>query len=401
MIYNGGEVDDLPDFYSQECHPLMDFTPEHFTEHVFIRKIAVCFVIAVLGLGALACGITGNQGSEPTTALSSTAAAEGLAKTDETGDDPEAEITALKKADSFTVDPVDSSGPQASAAPLVQAATDGDLDGVLFLLSDGEDPNLARADNGWTPIMGAAFNGHFDVAVALIEAGAIIDRGANDQWTPLMIASQNGHEELVRLLLANGANPRLARSVGWTALHSAVLRGHAGVPQQLIQAGAPIDAADSGFTPLTLAAQEGNDAIIQLLLNSGAEVEGNPSGISPVAIASQNGRISSLELLLSAGADPDRPINGFPPIVSAAQRNQIEVINALVAAGVDLDQGQGDGMTALHWAAYNGNGALVTLLLDLGADRTIQDGHGRYPRDLAVERGHLDIAEQLSLSQTP
>jgi hypothetical protein len=112
MIYNGGEVGDLPDFYSQECHPLMDFTPEYFTEHVPIRKIAVCVVIAVLGLGALACGITGNQGSDPTTALSSTAAAEGLAKTDETGDDPEAEITALKKADSFTVDPVDSSGPQ-------------------------------------------------------------------------------------------------------------------------------------------------------------------------------------------------------------------------------------------------------------------------------------------------
>jgi len=332
------------------------------------------------------------------TSTMTTAPSSGLAKTSE----PESDISALMKDDPSTVDPIDSSGERAEAAPLVQAAANGDLDGVLFLLSDGEDPNLALTKNGWTPLMSAAFNGFTEVAAVLIDAGADVDRGTDDEWTPLMGASQNGYENVVALLLANGANPRIGRSTNWTALHSATFNGHVEVVRQLIMAGAPFEAAENGFTPLTIAAQEGNGAIILLLLNAGAEVEGNAEGSSPTTIASQNGHVSSLEMLLAAGADPDRPSDGYPPIVIAAQRGHAEVIKTLSAADANLDQGQAsDGVTALHWAAYNGDAALVILLLDLGADRTVKDLHGRYPRDIAVERGYLDLAEQLALSGSP
>jgi ankyrin repeat protein len=352
------------------------------------RGILVLVSLAMIITG---CGGTDRQPAD-TQAPSSVS---GLAKTSE----PTGDISSLMKSDPTTVDPIDTSGERAEAAPLVQAAADGDLEGVLFLLSDGEDPNLAHQRDGWTPLMSAAFYGHIEVAEALIEAGANLDRGTDDEWTPLMGASQNGHVEIVKLLLASGANSRVGRSSNWTALHSAVFNGHEEISRLLLEADTPYEAAEKGFTPLALAAQEGQDAIIQLLLNFEADVDGHPGGPSPVAIATQNGHFSSLELLLAPGADPDLARDGFPPIVIAAQRGAAEAINILAAAGANLNLGQSsDGVTALHWAAYNGDETLVILLLELGADRTVQDNHGRYPRDIAVERGYLGIAELLALS---
>lgn len=357
---------------------------------VEVRGILVLFVMALIISGC------DHQDVQPTSTRASSSAS-GLAKTSE----PTGDISSLMKSDPATVDPIDTSGERAQAAPLVQAAADGDLEGVLFLLSDGEDPNVAHQRDGWTPLMSAAFYGHTEVATALIEAGANLDRGTDDEWTPLMGAAQNGHVEIVELLLDSGANSRVGRSSNWTALHSAVFNNHEEISRLLLEAEAPYEAAEKGFTPLALAAQEGHDAIIQLLLNFEADVDGHPGGRSPVASATQNGRLSSLELLLAAGADPDLASDGFPPIVIAAQRGNAEAIRILAVAGADLDMGQSsDGVTALHWAAYNGDEPLVILLLELGADRTVQDKHGRFPRDIAVERGHLGIAELLALSES-
>jgi len=44
----------------------------------------------------------------------------------------------------------------------------------------------------------------------LLNYGADINiQDKEDGWTPLMVAAYNGHVDLVRFLLKNGANPRL------------------------------------------------------------------------------------------------------------------------------------------------------------------------------------------------
>ena len=55
------------------------------------------------------------------------------------------------------------------------------------------------------------------------------------------------------------------------------------------------------------------------------------------------------------------------PIADAAKRDDLDAVRALLANGADVNAAHGDGMTGLHWAALNGNGAIARLLIDAGA----------------------------------
>ncbi len=69
----------------------------------------------------------------------------------------------------------------------------------------------------------------------------------------------------------------------------------------------------------------------------------------------------------------------------AAQGNP-ETVSSFIMKhpGLNINsKGPTSGRTALHWAAMKGNSAVVTLLLDLGADKNIKDLAGFTPTDLA------------------
>jgi ankyrin repeat protein len=69
----------------------------------------------------------------------------------------------------------------------------------------------------------------------------------------------------------------------------------------------------------------------------------------------------ALALLVGAGGPPDAPI------ADAAMRGDLEAVRTLVRSGADVNEAQGDGMTALHWAADRGDVQLANLLLFAGA----------------------------------
>ena len=58
------------------------------------------------------------------------------------------------------------------------------------------------------------------------------------------------------------------------------------------------------------------------------------------------------------------------PVADAARRGDLETVRALLTENADVNAPLGDGMTALHWAAYRGNEPLVELLLEAGASTT-------------------------------
>ena len=58
------------------------------------------------------------------------------------------------------------------------------------------------------------------------------------------------------------------------------------------------------------------------------------------------------------------------PVADAARRGDLEAVRALLTDDADVNAPLGDGMTALHWAAYRGNEPLVELLLEAGASTT-------------------------------
>ena len=60
------------------------------------------------------------------------------------------------------------------------------------------------------------------------------------------------------------------------------------------------------------------------------------------------------------------------PVADAAMRGDWDGVRTLVGQGADVNLAQGDGMTALHWAAVHDRAELVTFLAD--ADASLETG---------------------------
>ena len=84
------------------------------------------------------------------------------------------------------------------------------------------------------------------------------------------------------------------------------------------------------------------------------------------------------------------------PVADAAMRGEVEAVRALLEAGADVNTAQGDGMTALHWAAEAGDVELVGLLLYAGAHVQGVTRIGDYtPLHLASKAGNGQVVAQL------
>lgn len=60
------------------------------------------------------------------------------------------------------------------------------------------------ADSFESPLTLAACGGHVELANLLIDRGANLEEVNDEGYTPLMEAAREGHEEMVALLLAHG-----------------------------------------------------------------------------------------------------------------------------------------------------------------------------------------------------
>lgn len=82
-------------------------------------------------------------------------------------------------------------------------------------------------------------------------------------------------------------------------------------------------------------------------------------------------------------------------VLSAMQRDAAGV-RALLAKGADVNAADGDGTTALHWAAYHGDAGLVTALLDAGAKVAATTRIGAMtPLFMAARNGHAAVVQAL------
>ena len=93
----------------------------------------------------------------------------------------------------------------------------------------------------------------------------------------------------------------------------------------------------------------------------------------------------ALYLTALAGASPSTS-----PVADAAMRADRDGVRALLKQGADVGGAQGDGMTALHWAAERGDVALADMLLYAGANVAAVTRIGQYtPLHLASRAGSV------------
>lgn len=243
--------------------------------------------------------------------------------------------------------------------PLVDAARNGDRDGLRALVQKGANVNAAEAD-GTTALHWASYRDDVESADLLIRAGAGVNAANDLGATPLWTAAQNGSEAMVRRLLSAGANPNAALLAGETPVMVASRAGQPVVVEQLIAKGANVNArAARSQTALMWAVSQKHADVVRVLLAHDADVSARSDAWSQVMAVPPHGYLPYNRTI---------PAGGETALMFAARAGDLASAELLVAAGANVNDADAWGVSATTLAAHSGYGGLVEFLLEKGAD---------------------------------
>jgi ankyrin repeat protein len=221
---------------------------------------------------------------------------------------------------------------------------------------------------------------------------------------------------------------------GYLAPHLAAMEGNTDILEELLEAGAPVNArTHSKETPLHVAAgsYSRNTAVIDLLVRKGADLTATDNGgRTPLFLAAQNHLGEAfVKTLLAAGAPPDarsllaaaerseesmlaliqkgaKPeavdTYGRNALHIAVSRNYQRAADLMIEQGADIDaRDTYYGYTTLHWAINGGHPLMVEKLLDKGADTALRNNQGKTALEYAYERQNGVIAQMIEQRTAP
>ena len=281
---------------------------------------------------------------------------------------------------------------------------------------------------GFTALHYAVRDGHADAARLLLDAGMDINRRTDgDRSSPLVVAAINGQYDIAMTLLARGADPNLASDDGVAPLF-AVLNN-----EWQLRTWYPQPTAGSQQKASYL-------QLLEALLKAGADPDARTvshiwyaayntgrmgvefTGATPFWRAAYALDVDAMRLLVKYGADPSIPTMTFgvakrpndpsglnavppggphvPPFHAAsgvgygtsrvAQQHRHVPDGWMPAAkyfleelGVDVNIRDADGFTALHHAAARGDNEVILYLVKKGADVMAVNRAGQTTVDMA------------------
>jgi uncharacterized protein len=252
---------------------------------------------------------------------------------------------------------------------------------------------------GLTPVMFAARHGALSSLRALIEAGADLDATTPEGFSPIVIALDNLHFDAAKMLVEAGANPN---GGGLFAVVEARNRvNYVGDIQ------VPTGAEDS-LELLELMLSHGADLMDRMpqpLLDRDSRFLAPPPKITDVALirAARSSDIDAMRVLIDGGADPtlhDEARGGMSPMIAVmtgpelpqlieaeprpTEEEAIAAIGFLMDQGVDPATADNAGATVLHMAALRAFPELIRQMAANGADINVVDGEGLTPLDYAL-----------------
>jgi uncharacterized protein len=255
---------------------------------------------------------------------------------------------------------------------------------------------------GLTPVMFAARHGAVSALRELIKAGADVDAKTPEGFSPVVIALDNLHFDAAKVLVEAGAS---ADGGGLFAVVEARNRVNY-VGEYQVPTG-----AESSLDVLALMLAHGaklTDRLPEPLLDRDPRFLPPPPKITDVALirAARSSDVGAMRVLIEGGADPslrDDKRGGINPLVavmtgpelpalieadrSPSEEQAIAAIDFLLDHGVDANISNDSGATALHIAALRNYPGVIRHMAERGVNLDVADREGYTPLDYAL--GHL------------
>ena len=288
---------------------------------------------------------------------------------------------------------------------LMWAAAEGHAPVVDRLINAGADID-ASLYSGFTPMFFAVREGRIEVVHRLLAAGVDVNallvrdkdaqcgwcdgrsaRPVNDGMSPLLLAVRNGHFELALALVDAGADPNDQRT-GFSPIHTVswVRKPDAS------DTGNPSPIGSGNITSLEFVramVKRGTDVNLRLDTAKARPPQTasrlGSEGTTAFLMAADRGDVAYMRLLIELGTDPFLPNVEFTtPLMAAAglgttapleeagtEPEAYEAVQLLLELGADIDAIDENGDTPMHGAAYGNFPTVVELLAENGADPNV------------------------------
>ena len=330
----------------------------------------------------------------------------------------------------------------ASRSDIADAVMKGDTAALRTLIQQKADVSVPQID-GATALHWAVYRDDLESADLLIAAGAKVDAANRAGFTPLIMAALYGNTPMIERLLKAHADVNQHLANGETTVMLAARNGNPQAIKLLVAAGADLNAKERvrGTTALMWAAEQRHPAAVKMLLELGADhrTKSGAAGLPrnymaprvntaavkdaqrryAAAIAAGrtyeqqleyevaqgmkvsigfrgifNARRADLSGPPAAGAPATPPSNAgvAQPPPAAEPPPEADDTDVIVAGLVGSG---GGGLTALVFAAREGDQESATHLLDAGADVNQTTEYGWTPLLTATNNRHYRLAQYL------
>ncbi|HEX2950982.1 MAG TPA: ankyrin repeat domain-containing protein [Armatimonadota bacterium] len=244
------------------------------------------------------------------------------------------------------------------AATIFDAVEQGQLATVKTLVTKYPQAVNVRDTERQTPLMVALTRCETsEIARFLLEKGAAVNVSSRDGSTPLLLAANAGKLDIVKILLGKGVDTHVRDDKGNTFLQQAAASKNIEIVKLALAAGGDVRAAnDANDTPLLAA-----------LGITGDQMESYGDDASTKQFT------NILKLLVEVLPSEDRKAAEAELAKRNTDADQLAIVTLLLDQGADANAVDIHGMTPLLAAAKTGEMSLVTVVLQHGANPLAKD----------------------------
>lgn len=297
---------------------------------------------------------------------------------------------------------------------ILKYAKEGDAGGIQSAYGLGGNINCRDVDGKTPLIIVAGYNDwiHFDTMKVIMGFNPDVNAVDNDGNTAYFYAQQAGNQRGMDLLLEKGADPKKkgeAKKSGGAIESVKNLFGFNDKPEPKAENKITlVPASKANAAP----ASSGGAGVPKISLPS-VSPSTSPNGPSKIEIGSEDAppAPSLIDAVKTGDAAKVKDCladirtiinvqdrNGWSALMYAVQMNQPAIVSLLLDRGANVNSKDLNGWTPLHLAANNGSEPIVGSLLSKGSDVNAATSKGTTPLILASGRGFKPVVEKLIAS---